>query len=71
MSPLLAMLDLLASKERPSVPRRLLQDVVTRLRLHEARESYLLSYGDPFSQRVARGELDQHLLNGSAQDPIV
>ena len=63
MSNLLSVLDALASAPRAqSVPQRLLQDLAARLRLHEARERYLLSYGDPFSQRVLRGELDLELV---------
>lgn len=66
MTPLLATVELLSAQDRPSVPRRLLLDIAQRLRLHEARERYLASYGDAFSQRVVRGELDQHLLKEGA-----
>lgn len=62
MTPLLATVELLAGQERPTTPRRLLLDIAARLRLHEARERYLLAYGDPFSQRVLRGELDLELV---------
>lgn len=63
MSDLLSVLDVLASAPRAqAVPPRLLQDLAARLRLHEASERYLLAHGDPFSQRVLRGDLDQHVL---------
>lgn len=62
MSDLLNVLGALASAPRAqSVPQRLLQNLADRLRLHEARERYLLSHGDAFSQRVMRGELDAHI----------
>lgn len=63
MSHILAVLDALALTGRAAtVPLRTLQDTVAWIKTLEARERYLHSYGDAFSQRVVRGELDQHIL---------
>lgn len=63
MSALLAILDALARSGKPaSIPARTLEDAAKALRLHEARATYLLAYGDAFAVRVLRGELDQHIL---------
>lgn len=63
MSDILAVLDALAMQGRSAnVPARALQDAAARIRRLEARERYLASYGDAFTQRVVRGELDQHIL---------
>jgi len=64
---LVNVLDALArSGKAASVPAKTLADAASRIRLLEAREGYLASYGDPFSQRVVRGELDQHILGTGA-----
>ena len=64
MSELLSVLDALALTGRAAtVPLRTLQDTVALIRTLEARERYLMSYGDPFSQRVVRGELDDTILS--------
>jgi len=69
VSSLLAVLDALArSGKAASVPARTLEDLAAALRLHEARATYLLSYGDAFTQRVLRGELDQHILGADLED---
>lgn len=69
MSALLAILDALAKSGRAaSVPARTLEDLAAALRLHEARATYLLSYGDAFTQRVLRGEIDQHILADGTEE---
>lgn len=68
MSDLLSVLEVLAGAPRAqAVPPRILQDLAARLRLLEARERYLASYGDPFAQRVVRGELDKHILGADQE----
>ena len=63
MSDLLAVLDALLGHEPvPKAPRRFLEDIARELRKHEARERYLLAYGDPWAQKVLRGEMDAQLL---------
>lgn len=63
MSTLLSVLDALSMAGRAvTVPLRTLKDTVALIRTLEARERYLMSYGDPFSQRVVRGELDDTIL---------
>ena len=63
MSKLLAVLDALALTGRAAtVPLRTLQDTVALIRTLEARERYLMSYGDAFTQRVVRGEIDDTIL---------
>ena len=53
-------LDTDTPRERQPDP---LSEALRLLRLHEARARYLLSYCDAFTQRVLRGELDQHILS--------
>ena len=69
MSALLSVLDALALTGRAAtVPLRTLKDTVALIRTLEARERYLQSYGDAFSQRVVRGELDDTILGTKAGD---
>lgn len=70
MSHILAVLDALALTGRAAtVPLRTLTDAVALIRTLEARERYLQSYGDAFTQRVVRGELDQHINAPPAEKP--